>query len=148
MASADVTLKEGLSYTISDGPHQYKFVPEKATPVTGADFIDRLKTISCLIVAVHEDKPVVPLKAVPKAKVKLVAPDPIDVPEPEPEDTGDEDEQTGEVTDGEQTEGEETTEGTDDEAPVDELVEEEPEELPPPPPVKAVKAKPGKAKGK
>jgi hypothetical protein len=146
MASADVTLKEGLSYTISDGPHQYKFVTERSTPVTGADFIDRLKTISCLIVTVHEDKPVVPLKAVPKAKVKVqpvVEPDPIDVPDPEPEDTGDDDDQADEPTD-EVTDGEEPTE----EAPPEELTEDEPEELPPPPPVKAAKAKGGKAKGK
>jgi hypothetical protein len=78
MASALVRLKEGKSYTYSDGPNPIKFTADRPTPVVGQDLIDRLKTISCLAVEENQDKPVTPLAAKTKAK-------PAPAPEPEPE---------------------------------------------------------------
>src|SRR6478609_9706465 len=86
MASATVLLKEGKSYTYADGPNPIKFVEGQAVPVQGRELIDALKTISCLIVEEHQDKPVTPLKAAAGKKPGVkAAPQPEPEPEEEPE---------------------------------------------------------------
>lgn len=86
MASATVLLKEGKSYTYSDGPNTIKFTCDRPVQVNGRDLINKLKTISCLAVEEHEDKPVTPLAAKPVAgKVAPAAKKPAPAPEPEME---------------------------------------------------------------
>lgn len=85
MASATVFLKEGKSYTYVDGPNNIKFTATPVT-VTGKPLIDKLKSVSCLSVTEHADKPVVPLaKAAPAGKLLKAMPKAPPAPEPEPE---------------------------------------------------------------
>lgn len=139
MASASVMLKEGKSYTYTDGPASYRFT-QTPMAVTGRELIDKLKAISCLAVDEQEDKPVTPLKAVPKRPVARASQPPPPPPPPEPEEEPAED-------DGDPEPEEPTDEGegealTEDEEPAEEIVEE-----PEPAPVPKAKGKPG-PKGK
>lgn len=142
MASATVLLKEGKSYSFPDGPNMIKFEAGIAKQVAGRELIDKLKTISCLAVEEHTDKPVTPLKAVAGKSAKPVAPKAAPQPEPEPEEEQDqgEAEQTGDA--GEETDG--------DPEMVEADGEPEPEADPEPEPAKpaAAKSKPGAKGGK
>ena len=148
MASASVTLREGKSYTYQDGAHAFKFTPDAAVDVTGRELIDKLKTISCLVVTEHQDKPAKPLVAKPlRATGK-----PVKQPEPEPEPEPEVDEEPELVDD---EEPEEQAEPPDEEPPSEETSEveaepdEEPEQLPEAKPAKpAKKGNGGKAKAK
>lgn len=124
MASASVTLREGKSYTYTDGSNQLKFTCDAATPVQGEELITKLETISCLHVARNVDKPVTPLATSkgPAGKTQPLRPfgkvPPAPPPPPEPEATDDEPvedepgegDDAGEVADGEEPAAEEVVE--------------------------------------
>jgi len=119
MASATVRLKEGKSYSYSDGPNTIKFTTDRPTSVVGAELIEKLQAINCLSVEVHQDRPVTPISAKKAAKPVVVA------PEPEPE------------------EAEVQVEVESEEEPAAEAVEAEAESAPDPEPEPAKPAKKG-----
>ncbi len=148
MASATVLLKEGKSYTYTDGVISLRFTPDQAVPVTGRALIDKLKTISCLSVGEHADKPVVPLAktpvVAPKAitQVRPLKPVPAPAPEPEPEEEPEPEPDAEE----ELADSEGAVEGDEPEAELpEEVIEEEPE--PAPAPVKPAANKGGNKGG-
>lgn len=97
--SATVQLKEGKSYTVLWQGQEIKFMENAAKQVAGTDLINHLKSISQLMVDVHQPAPA-PKKAMPphlaarqqaiKPKALVRKPEPlpepeVEVVEPEPE---------------------------------------------------------------